>query len=386
MSNTAKQTNLSEEERLRYSRHLLMPEVTLEGQLRLKAARVLCLGAGGLGSPALLYLAAAGVGTIGLVDFDTVDLSNLQRQILHGTSDIGRKKTESARASLQEINPNVALELHDTWFSRENAEALVAEYDIVVDGSDNFATRYLSNDVCVWARKPNVYGSVFRFDGHASIFAPHLGGPCYRCLFPEPPEPGSVPSCAEAGVLGVVPGIIGMIQAVETIKLILQAGETLVGRLLSFDALKMKFRDFRLRRDPQCPVCGDNPTIREPIDYEGFCHPPAAGGAHSIPVITVTELQRKLSDRSPLTILDVREPFEFEIARIEGARLIPLQQLAERLSELAVDQEIVAVCKSGVRSAHAVELLQRGGFKKCFNLAGGVDAWADQIDPSMQKY
>lgn len=386
MSNTAKQTNLSEEERLRYSRHLLMPEVTLEGQLRLKAARVLCLGAGGLGSPALLYLAAAGVGTIGLVDFDTVDLSNLQRQILHGTSDIGRKKTESARASLQEINPNVALELHDTRFSRENAEALVAEYDIVVDGSDNFATRYLSNDVCVWARKPNVYGSVFRFDGHASIFAPHLGGPCYRCLFPEPPEPGSVPSCAEAGVLGVVPGIMGMIQAVETIKLILQAGETLVGRLLSFDALKMKFRDFRLRRDPQCPVCGDNPTIREPIDYEGFCHPPAAGSAPSIPVITVTELQRKLSDRSPLTILDVREPFEFEIARIEGAKLIPLQQLAERLSELAVDQEIVAVCKSGVRSAHAVQLLQRGGFKKCFNLAGGVDAWADQIDPSMQKY
>ena len=386
MSNTAKQTNLSEEERLRYSRHLLMPEVTLEGQLRLKAARVLCLGAGGLGSPALLYLAAAGVGTIGLVDFDTVDLSNLQRQILHGTSDIGRKKTESARASLQEINPNVALELHDTRFSRENAEALVAKYDIVVDGSDNFATRYLSNDVCVWARKPNVYGSVFRFDGHASIFAPHLGGPCYRCLFPEPPEPGSVPSCAEAGVLGVVPGIMGMIQAVETIKLILQAGETLVGRLLSFDALKMKFRDFRVRRDPQCPVCGDNPTIREPIDYEGFCHPPAAGGAPSIPVITVAELQRKLSDRSPLTILDVREPFEFEIARIEGAKLIPLQQLAERLSELAVDQEIVAVCKSGVRSAHAVQLLQRGGYKKCFNLAGGVDAWADQIDPSMQKY
>ena len=386
MSNTAKPTDLSEEERLRYSRHLLMPEVTLEGQLRLKAARVLCLGAGGLGSPALLYLAAAGVGTIGLVDFDTVDLSNLQRQILHGTSDIGRKKTESARASLQEINPNVTLEVHDTRFSRENAEALVAEYDIVVDGSDNFATRYLSNDVCVWARKPNVYGSVFRFDGHASIFAPHLGGPCYRCLFPEPPEPGSVPSCAEAGVLGVVPGIIGMIQAVETIKLILQAGETLVGRLLSFDALKMKFRDFRLRRDPQCPVCGDNPTISEPIDYEGFCHPPAAGDAPSIPVISVTELQRKLSDRSPLTILDVREPFEFEIARIEGAKLIPLQQLAERLSELAVDQEIVAVCKSGVRSAHAVQLLQRGGFKKCFNLAGGVDAWADQIDPSMQRY
>lgn len=380
------QMELSEEERLRYSRHLLMPEVTLGGQRRLKAARILCIGAGGLGSPALLYLAAAGVGTIGLVDFDKVDISNLQRQILHGTSDIGRKKTESARDRLQEINPNVALEVHDCRFSRGNAEALVARYDIVVDGSDNFATRYLSNDVCVWARKPNVYGSVFRFDGHTTVFAPHLGGPCYRCLFPEPPAPGSVPNCAEAGVLGVVPGIIGMIQALETIKLIIQAGEPLVGRLLSFDALKMKFRDFNLRRDPQCPVCGDAPTIREPIDYEGFCEGSQTTDVLPIPAISVDELKRKLGERSSLLILDVREPFEFEIARIDGSKLIPLNELADRLDELASDQEIVAVCKSGVRSAYAVQLLQRSGFTNSFNLEGGVDAWADRIDPTMQKY
>ncbi len=378
--------NLSEDERLRYSRHLLMPEVKLEGQERLKAARVLCIGAGGLGSPALLYLAAAGVGTIGLVDFDTVDISNLQRQILHGTSDIGRKKSESARDRLTEANPHVALEVHDTRFSSENAQALVASYDVVLDGSDNFATRYLSNDVCVWARKPNVYGSVFRFDGHSSVFAPHLGGPCYRCLFPEPPEPGTIPNCAEAGVLGVVPGIIGLIQAVETIKLIIKVGEPLVGRLLSFDALKMKFRDFNLRRDPQCPVCGDAPTIFEPIDYEGFCSPPTTVGTSEIPTISVGQLKEKMSERSDLLILDVREPFEFEIARIDGSTLIPLAELADRLRELATDRQIIAVCKSGVRSAYAVQLLRRSGFAKSFNLAGGVDAWADQIDPTMQKY
>ena len=378
--------NLSEDERLRYSRHLLMPEVKLEGQERLKAARVLCIGAGGLGSPALLYLAAAGVGTIGLVDFDTVDISNLQRQILHGTSDIGRKKSESARDRLTEANPHVALEVHDTRFSSENGQALVASYDVVLDGSDNFATRYLSNDVCVWARKPNVYGSVFRFDGHSSVFAPHLGGPCYRCLFPEPPEPGTIPNCAEAGVLGVVPGIIGLIQAVETIKLIIKVGEPLVGRLLSFDALKMKFRDFNLRRDPQCPVCGDAPTIFEPIDYEGFCSPPTTVGTSEIPTISVGQLKEKMSERSDLLILDVREPFEFEIARIDGSTLIPLAELADRLHELATDRQIIAVCKSGVRSAYAVQLLQRSGFAKSFNLAGGVDAWADQIDPTMQKY
>ncbi len=386
MNESYEEVDLSADERQRYSRHLLMPEVTLVGQQRLKAARVLCIGAGGLGSPALLYLAAAGVGTLGLVDFDTVDISNLQRQIVHGTSDVGRKKTESARARLQEINPHVALEVHDCRLSSANAEALVAGYDIVVDGSDNFATRYLSNDVCVWARKPNVYGSVFRFDGHSSVFAPHLGGPCYRCLFPEPPEPGSVPNCAEAGVLGVVPGIIGMIQAIETIKLIIQMGESLVGRLLSFDALKMKFRDFNLRRDPKCPVCGDDPTILKPIDYEEFCSPAAAPGATSIPTISVSELKQKMTNQSAVLILDVREPFEFEIARIDGARLIPLDQLADRLGELGPEQEIIAVCKSGVRSAYAVQVLQRSGFTNAFNLEGGVDAWADQIDPTMQKY
>ena len=374
---------LTEEERIRYSRHLLMPEVTLEGQKRLKQARVLCIGAGGLGSPALFYLTAAGVGTIGLIDFDKVDLSNLQRQILHRTSDVGRKKTDSARDRLNETNPNVELEVHDAHFTSENAQELVSRYDLVVDGSDNFATRYLSNDVCVWARKPNIYGSVFRFDGNSSVFAPHLGGPCYRCLFPEPPEPGTVPSCAEAGVLGVVPGIVGMIQAIEAIKLILQKGDSLVGRLLSFDALQMKFRDFKIRRDPSCPVCGDHPTIFEPIDYEGFCN---AATTTMIPSISVIELQQKLAAGGELLVLDVREPFEFDIASIEGSQLIPLGQLDEHMDELSRGKETVVLCKSGVRSAHAVELLQRRGFGKAFNLEGGIDAWADQIDPTMQKY
>jgi adenylyltransferase/sulfurtransferase len=385
-SNEIKRVALSQEERLRYSRHLMMPEVTLRGQERLKAARVLCIGAGGLGSPALLYLAAAGVGTLGLIDFDAVDHSNLQRQILHGTGDVGRRKTESARERLHEANPNVAVEIHECRFTSENAQELVARYDIVVDGSDNFATRYLSNDVCVWARKPNVYGSVFRFDGHSSVFAPHLGGPCYRCLFPEPPEPGSVPNCAEAGVFGVLPGIIGMVQAIETIKLIIGIGESLVGRLLSFDALRMKFRDFNLRRDPACPVCGDEPTIFEPIDYEGFCNAQTESAASSIPTISVAELKRRMDEASAMLILDVREPFEYEIARIDGSKLIPLDELSDRLAELSPDQQIVAVCKSGVRSAYAVQLLQRSGFAHSFNLEGGVEAWADQIDPTMPRY
>jgi len=374
---------LTEEERIRYSRHLLMPEVTLEGQKRLKQARVLCIGAGGLGSPALFYLTAAGVGTIGLIDFDKVDLSNLHRQILHRTSDVGRKKTDSARERLNETNPNVELEVHDAQFTSDNAQELVSRYDLVVDGSDNFATRYLSNDVAVWAKKPNIYGSVFRFDGNSSVFAPHLGGPCYRCLFPEPPEPGTVPSCAEAGVLGVVPGIVGMIQAIEAIKLILQKGDSLVGRLLSFDALQMKFRDFKIRRDPSCPVCGDHPTIFEPIDYEGFCNPTKPT---VIPSVSVIELQQKLAAGGELLVLDVREPFEFDIASIEGSQLIPLGQLGERMGELPKGKETVVLCKSGVRSAHAVELLQRSGFEKAFNLEGGIDAWANQIDPTMQKY
>src|SRR5205809_2367999 len=282
-------TQFSPEELQRYSRHLIMPEVTLDGQRRLKTARVLGIGAGGLGSPVALYLAAAGVGKIGIVDFDNVDLSNLQRQILHGTKDIGRAKLESARDRLRDINPEIEIELHNCRFSSENATELVSGYDVVVDGSDNFPTRYLSNDVCVFARRPNVYGSVFRFDGQSTVFAPHLGGPCYRCLFPEPPAPGTVPSCAEAGVLGVLPGIIGMVQAIEAIKLILGVGETLVGRLLHFDALKMKFREFNVRRDPQCPVCGDAPTITAPIDYEQFC-----GIAADLPAISVQDLKRKL--------------------------------------------------------------------------------------------
>src|SRR5437867_987360 len=366
---------LSIDELQRYSRHLIMPEVTSEGQSRLKAARVLCIGAGGIGSPAAVYLAAAGVGAIGIVDFDYVDLSNLQRQILHGTKDIGRGKLESARDRLHDINPQIELELHNCRFSSENAPQLVSRYDVIVDGSDNFPTRYLSNDVCVFARKPNVYGSIFRFDGQTTVFAPHLGGPCYRCLFPEPPAAGTVPSCAEAGVLGVLPGIIGTVQAIEAIKLLLGIGEPLVGRLLHFDALKMKFREFNLRRDPQCPVCGENPTITEPIDYEQFCGVASAQTGDAIPTISVHDLKRKIEANGALTILDVREPFEYEIAHIEDAKLIPLGELPNRVDELPRDREIVAHCKSGVRSARAVELLRRAGFTRIYNVAGGIKAW-----------
>jgi sulfur-carrier protein adenylyltransferase/sulfurtransferase len=372
---------LSGEETARYSRHLMMPEVAADGQRRLKAAHVLCIGAGGLGSPAALYLAAAGVGKIGIVDFDDVDLSNLQRQILHGTKDVGRNKLESARDRLRDANPNIEVELHGCRFSSENAPGLVARYDLVIDGSDNFPTRYLSNDVCVFARKPNVYGSVFRFDGQATVFAPHLGGPCYRCLFPEPPAPGAVPNCAEAGVLGVLPGIVGMVQAIEAIKLILGVGETLVGRLLHFDALKMKFREFNVRRDLECPICGERPTITEPIDYDQFCGPAA-----DVPAISVHELKRKLDARETIQLIDVREPFEFEIARINGAKLIPLGQLADRLHELKQNSHTVVHCHRGPRSAQAVEMLRRAGFAHVYNLEGGIDAWADEIDPATQKY
>jgi sulfur-carrier protein adenylyltransferase/sulfurtransferase len=374
---------LSVEELQRYSRHLIMPEVTSEGQNRLKAARVLCIGAGGLGSPAALYLAAAGVGTIGIVDFDDVDLSNLQRQILHGTKDIGRGKLESARDRLHDINPQIEIELHKCRFSSDNASQLVTRYDVVVDGSDNFPTRYLSNDVCVFARKPNVYGSVFRFEGQTTVFAPYLGGPCYRCLFPEPPPPESVPNCAQAGVLGVLPGIIGMLQAIETLKLILGIGEVLVGRLLHFDALKVKFRELNLRRDPQCPVCGENPTIFSPIDYEQFC------GVHdeeAIPGMSPHELKRRMDAGEPFQLIDVREPFEYEIARIEGAKLIPLGEINEQLDELERQQPIVVHCHSGKRSAQAVRLLHQRGFTKAYNLEGGIDAWSDQIDPDVPKY
>jgi sulfur-carrier protein adenylyltransferase/sulfurtransferase len=374
---------LSVEELQRYSRHLIMPEVTSEGQNRLKAARVLCIGAGGLGSPAALYLAAAGVGTIGIVDFDEVDLSNLQRQILHGTKDIGRDKLKSARDRLHDINPQIEIELHKCRFSSENASQLVARYDVVVDGSDNFPTRYLSNDVCVFARKPNVYGSVFRFEGQTTVFAPHLGGPCYRCLFPEPPPPESVPNCAQAGVLGVLPGIIGMLQAIETLKMILGIGETLVGRLLHFDALKVKFRELNLRRDPQCPVCGENPTIFSPIDYEQFCGVRDKG---EIAEMSPNELKRRMDAGEPFELIDVREPFEYEIARIDGAKLIPLGEITERLDELSGKQPIVVHCHSGKRSEQAARLLQQRGFANVYNLEGGIDAWSDQVDPGVAKY
>jgi molybdopterin/thiamine biosynthesis adenylyltransferase/rhodanese-related sulfurtransferase len=374
---------LSIEELQRYSRHLIMPEVTSQGQNRLKAARVLCIGAGGLGSPTALYLAAAGIGTIGIVDFDDVDLSNLQRQILHGTRDVGRGKLESARDRLHDINPQIEIELHKCRFSSENAPQLVSGYDVVVDGSDNFPTRYLSNDVCVFAHKPNVYGSVFRFEGQTTVFAPHLGGPCYRCLFPEPPPPESVPNCAQAGVLGVLPGIIGMLQAIETLKLILGIGEVLVGRLLHFDALKAKFRELNLRRDPQCPVCGENPIIFSPIDYEQFC---GVRDEEAIPEMSPHELKRRMDAGEPFELIDVREPFEYEIARIDGAKLIPLGEITERLGELERGQPIVVHCHSGKRSAQAVRLLQQRGFANVYNLEGGIDAWSDQIDPNVPKY
>jgi molybdopterin/thiamine biosynthesis adenylyltransferase/rhodanese-related sulfurtransferase len=381
MPDRSKDETLNQEERIRYSRHLIMPEVGMDGQRRLKAARVLCIGAGGLGSPAALYLAAAGVGTMGIVDFDEVDSSNLQRQILHGTKDIGRKKLDSARDRLRDTNPNIEIESHHCRFSSKNAPGLVANYDLVVDGSDNFPTRYLSNDVCVFAGKPNIYGAVFRFDGQSTVFAPHLGGPCYRCLFPDPPPAESVPNCAQAGVLGVLPGIIGLVQAIEAIKLILGIGEPLIGRLLHFDALKMTFREFNVRPDPQCPVCGENPSITSPIDYEQFCQTTA-----EVPAISVQELKRKFDAREKIQLVDVREPFEYEIARIDGSKLIPLAELSDRLHEIERNDQTIIHCHTGMRSARAVELLRRAGFTNVFNLAGGIDAWADEIDPAMQKY
>ena len=380
----------SNDEIARYSRHLIMPEVTLEGQKRLKASSILCIGAGGLGSPIALYLAAAGIGRIGLVDGDIVDFSNLQRQILHGTKDVGRKKLNSARDRIREVNPNVQVDLHDTYFTSQNARGIVEPYDIVIDGTDNFPTRYLSNDICVFLKKPNVYGSIFRFDGQCTVFAPHLGGPCYRCMFPEPPPPGMVPSCAEGGVLGVLPGIIGVMQAIEAIKLIMGIGESLIGRLVHFDALKLKFREFKLRKDPKCPVCSANPTITELIDYEQFCGIPQAAAAEAaeapIPTMTVVDLKKKLDAREKFVLLDVREPFEWDICHLDGAKLIPVGELPSRMSELDSADEIVIHCKSGMRSAKAVRLLQEAGFAKLHNVEGGITAWAEQIDESVPKY
>lgn len=382
--------DFSNDEIARYSRHLIMPEVTLDGQRKLKAAKVLCIGTGGLGSPIGLYLAAAGVGTLGLVDFDIVDYSNLQRQILHGTKDVGRKKLNSAKDRIKDVNPNVQVNLHDCLFNSENAMELVADYDIVIDGTDNFPTRYLSNDVCVFLKKPNVYGSIFRFDGQVTVFAPHLGGPCYRCLYPEPPPPGMVPSCAEGGVLGVLPGVIGVIQAIEAIKLIVGIGEPLIGRLLHFDALKMKFREFKVRKDPKCPVCSENPTITELIDYDTFCGIPQALAAEEaeppVPEITVEELKRKIDADEKFVLVDVREPYEWDISRIPGAKLIPLGELPSRMSELDSADEIVVHCKVGGRSAQAVRALQDAGFSKLFNVEGGILAWSERVDPLVAKY
>jgi len=374
----------------RYSRHLLLPEIGAMGQRRIRAAQVLCLGAGGLGSPAALYLAAAGVGKIGLVDFDRVDLSNLQRQVLYATDDVGQKKAEAASARLREANPDLEIVTHDCRFTSENAMEIVRSYDLVIDGSDNFPTRYLSNDVCVFARKPNIYGSVFRFEGQASVFAPHLGGPCYRCLFPEPPPPGAAPSCAEAGVLGVLPGIIGLIQTTEALKLIVGAGETLAGRLLHFDALQMRFREFKLRRDPECPVCGDNPTISAPIDYEEFCRGPVEKDwfavEEEVGSMSVRELKRKMDKGESLTLIDVRESDEFEIAKIPGSRLIPLSEFERRLTELPRSGALVFHCHSGGRSAHAAQLAKAAGFENVYNLEGGIDAWSVEIDPAVLRY
>jgi sulfur-carrier protein adenylyltransferase/sulfurtransferase len=379
--------DLNREELGRYSRHLLLPEVGLEGQLRLKSARVLIVGAGGLGSPAALYLAAAGVGTLGIVDFDTVDATNLQRQLLHGTSDVGRRKTDSARDRLAETNPHIDVKLHDERLTSANALDIIREYDIVVDGTDNFATRYLTNDACVLLGKPNVHGAIFRFDGQASVFgAPD--GPCYRCLFPEPPPPGQVPSCAEAGVLGALPGIVGTIQAIETIKLILGVGESLTGRLLLIDALNMRFHSVRIPRDPGCRACGTR-EIQQLIDYDEYC-----GTANAEPVearknmdeMTPTELAERLRAGPPVELIDVREPYEQKIAEIPGAKLIPMGEFQSAIATLDPEKEIVVMCRSGARSARAVQALRNACFARVRNLAGGILRWSDEVDPTVTKY
>jgi adenylyltransferase/sulfurtransferase len=380
---------LTNEEIKRYSRHLIMPEVGVEAQKKLKAAKVLCIGAGGLGSPAALYLAAAGVGTLGIVDFDTVDFSNLQRQILHGTPDVGRSKLASAKDKLNAINPNVKIELYETALSSENALELFAPYDVILDGTDNFPTRYLVNDACVLLGKPNAYGSIFRFEGQASVFATK-DGPCYRCLYPEPPPPGLVPSCAEGGVLGVLPGMIGIIQATEAIKLIIGVGEPLIGRFMIYDALKMKFRELKLRKDPDCPVCGTHPTVTKLIDYEQFCGvvpaAPEPVAVNNATEITAVELKQRLDRGDALKIVDVREPNEYQINRIAGSQLIPLGDIPKRYQELNKSDEIVVQCKSGARSAKAADFLRSVGFTRVLNLKGGILDWVDKVDPSQPKY
>jgi len=378
---------LTRDEILRYSRHLIMPEVGMDGQLKLKQAKVLCIGAGGLGSPLALYLAAAGVGKLGIVDFDVVDFTNLQRQIVHDTNDVGRPKLASARETIADINPNVQVAGFETRLTSENALEIFKDFDIVVDGTDNFPTRYLVNDACVLLGKPNVYGSIFRFEGQASVFYAKEG-PCYRCLYPEPPPPGLVPSCAEGGVLGVLPGIVGCIQAMETIKLIIGRGHSLIGRVLLFDALAMKFRELKVRKDPQCPICGEHPTITKLIDYDQFCG--VRGEDHVIPItvpeISARDVKQMMDQNKPFVLIDVREPHEFQICRISGSILMPLGDVPRRMNELNSADDIVVHCRSGQRSAQAVSLLMKAGFRKIHNLRGGVLAWADQVDSSMPKY
>jgi adenylyltransferase/sulfurtransferase len=386
---------LSKDEILRYSRHLIMPEVGMEGQLKLKQAKVLMVGAGGLGAPLGLYLAAAGVGRIGIVDFDVVDFTNLQRQVIHGTKDVGRKKLDSAAETMQDINPYVQIDKFETALSSENALEIIKDYDMVIDGTDNFPTRYLVNDACVLTKKPNVYGSIFRFEGQATVFA-YPGGPCYRCLYPEPPPPGLVPSCAEGGVLGILPGIIGLVQATEAVKLILGVGEPLVGRLMLYDALAMRFRELKLRRNPECPACGDHPTITKLIDYQQFCGIPQqqeaaqvaqkAPGFESDTEIDVTALKSRLDRGDKFQFIDVREPHEYQIASIPGAKLIPLGDLPKRLNELDPKVETIVHCKMGGRSAKACDILRAGGFKTAKNVLGGITAWSDKVDPSVPKY
>jgi len=380
-------SDLTPHELSRYARHLAIPEFGIEGQRKLKAARVLCIGAGGLGSPITMYLAAAGIGGLGLVDPDVVEITNLQRQILFGQKDLGRKKLDAARDRLADINPHVDIQVYPELFTASNAMKIAADYDVIIDGTDNFPTRYLSNDVAVWLRKPNVYGSILRFDGQVGVFAPHLGAPCYRCMCPQPPPPGMVPSCAEGGVLGVLPGLIGTMQALEAIKLITGIGQPLLGKLMHVDTLSMRFRTLTLRRDSACPVCGDQPTITEPIDYQGFCGIPAVQAAPpDVPTMTVHELKELREAGDNHFLLDVREPHEQTISRIAGAVLIPLGELETRSAELPRDRRILVHCKSGGRSARAVSLLRDKGFENVWNISGGIIAWAREIDPSMAEY
>jgi sulfur-carrier protein adenylyltransferase/sulfurtransferase len=389
IAETSTLPELTTDDLARYSRHLILPEVGMEGQRRLKAARVLCIGAGGLGSPLAFYLAAAGVGTLGLVDFDVVDASNLQRQIIHFTKDIGRKKLDSAEEKLLALNPALNVVRHETLLTSANALDILKDYDIVADGTDNFPTRYLVNDACVLLGKPNVYASIYRFEGQASVFAKE-NGPCYRCLYPEPPPPGLVPSCAEGGVLGILPGLLGMIQATEAIKLILGKGESLAGRLLLVDALNMKFRELKLRKNPECPVCGEHPTVTKLIDYQQFCGivpetKQEQKVKNGIPQITVKELKQRMDAGDDVFVLDVREPYEYQIANL-GAKLIPQNDVPKRLDEIDRQREIVVHCRSGQRSQRIAEYLAQQGYPKVKNLAGGILAWADEIDPKMQKY